>query len=266
MVDREHAQLSVRKQCQMLGIWRSNVYYCAQPVPDESTLANEIHDLWLDMPYYGYRRITAELRKRGYNINHKRIVRMMRDMRIQALYPKPRISVCDTEHKKYPYLLRDLEIRGPNHVWQTDITYIRMPEGFAYLVGIIDVFSRFLVAWSLSNTLETDFCLAMLENALKIGKPEIINTDQGVQFTSHLWTERVEQNDIKVSMDGVGRWADNIIIERFWRTLKHEHLLLHGFQTVKEVHNLIGRFIHTYNHKRLHQSLGYKTPAEIYLT
>lgn len=267
MVSAEHEHLSIRKQCTMLGIWRSNVYYLAEPTPDESVLANEIYELWVDMPYYGYRRITKELQKRGYAINHKRILRIMRDMQIQALYPRPRTTISSAEHKKYPYLLRDVKIKGPNHVWATDITYIKMPDGFVYLVGIIDVFSRFLVAWSLSNTLETDCCLEALDMALKLAKkPEILNTDQGVQYTSDAWIRRVEGSNIQVSMDSVGRWADNIFIERFWRTLKHEHVLLHGFETVKEARNSIGQFINIYNYKRLHQSLGYKTPAEIYLT
>lgn len=265
MVNAEHEQLSVRKQCQALGISRSNVYYGAQVRHDESILANEIHELWVEMPYYGYRRITAELRKRGYAINHKRVLRMMRDMRIQALYPKPRTSVSNVAHKKYPYLLRDLKIRGVNHVWETDITYIKMPHGFAYLVGVIDVYSRFLVAWTLSNTMEAEFCLDMLSKALQSGtKPEILNTDQGVQFTSNAWIDHVTMNNIKISMDGIGRWADNIFIERFWRTLKHEHVLLHGFETIKEARNSIAHFIEIYNYKRLHQSLGYRTPAEIY--
>lgn len=265
MVDTEHERLSIRKQCHVLGIWRSSIYYEPQIGLDESLLANEIHELWMEMPYYGYRRITAELRKRKYEINHKKVLRMMRDMRIQALYPRPKTSVSNTSHKKYPYLLRDLKIQGANHVWETDITYIKMPHGFAYLVGIIDVYSRFLVAWTLSNTMETEFCLEMLDVALKLGiKPKILNTDQGVQFTSNAWIERVTTNDIKVSMDGVGRWADNIFIERFWRTLKHEHVLLHGFETIKEARSSIAYFIEIYNYKRLHQSLGYKTPAEIY--
>jgi putative transposase len=266
MIDVKHEYLSVRKQCAALNVWRSNVYYCAEPAPDESILANEIHELWHDMPYYGYRRITAQLQKQGYDINHKRVLRMMQDMRIKALYPKQKTTFSEPKHKKYPYLLRDLKITGPNHVWATDITYIKLPDGFVYLVGIIDLYSRFLVAWSLSNTLEIDFCLETLEKALASDrKPEILNTDQGVQYTSNAWVQRVEASNIKVSMDGVGRWADNIFIERFWRTLKYEHVLLHGFETMKEARNSIGRFINIYNQKRLHQSLGYKTPAEVYL-
>lgn len=266
MIDVENNNLSIRRQCEVLGIWRSNLYYqpvCAQ---DESILANEIHELWLDMPYYGYRKITAELQRRGYEVNHKRILRIMQDMCIQAIYPKPKTSICRAEHKIYPYLLRDLKIDRPNHVWETDITYIKMREGFMYLVAVIDVFSRFLIEWSFSNTMDTHFCTEMLKQALQKGKtPIILNTDQGSQFTSEDWINQVEQNGIQISMDGKGRWADNIFIERFWRTLKYEHVLLHGFETVNKARSSIKQFIDTYNYTRLHQSLGYKTPAEVYL-
>jgi putative transposase len=267
MVDSEHADLSVRRQCTALGINRSNLYYRCIQGPDEAELANEIHELWLSMPAYGYRKITEELQRRGCIINHKRILRMMRDMRIQAMYPRPRTSISNREHKKYPYLLRDLTISYANHVWATDITYIKLSSGYVYLIAIIDIYSRFIVAWGLSNTLEADFCVNTLEEALQKGKsPLILNTDQGVQFTSDAWIECVKGNFIQVSMDGIGRWADNIFIERFWRTVKHEHVLLYCFETLKSARDSIGRFIDLYNHKRLHQSLGYKTPAEVYLT
>jgi putative transposase len=266
MVTKEHAFLSVRKQCTLLGVWRSNTYYHPEAPPDESILANEILEIWLDMPCYGYRKITKELQRRGHTINHKKVLRLMRDMRIMALYPKPKTTILNGQHKKYPYLLRDLKITGPNHVWKTDITYIRISGGFVYLIAIIDVFSRFIVSWSLSTTLEVDFCVEALECALRHWqKPEILNTDQGVQFTSTEWIQMVEGAGIKVSMDGVGRWADNIYIERFWRTLKHEYVLLHSFETVKDAKKAIGQFIDIYNYKRLHQSLGYLTPAEVYL-
>ena len=265
MVIPNHEFLSIRRQCNLIGINRSNLYY--KPIPDnpeKSILANEIHELWLKRPYYGYRKITAELKKKGYFVNHKRILNMMQDMQIQALYPKPKTSIGNHEHKIYPYLLRDLKIEGPNHVWSSDITYIHMPEGFMYLIALIDIYSRFLISWNFSNTLDTDFCERMLEDALRIGKPKILNTDQGSQFTSNIWIQKVETNNIKVSMDGRGRWADNVFIERFWRTLKHEHVLLHSFETVKEARKSIDFFINTYNNERLHQSLGYKTPAEVY--
>jgi putative transposase len=266
LLDKEHKFLSIRKQCEVLSICRSNVYYKHVPEYDDLLLANEIHELWLDMPYYGYRKITVELKHRGHDINHKRVLRLMQEMKLQALYPKPATSMRNADHKTYPYLLRDLDICRPNQVWATDITYIKTPSGFMYLVGLIDIYSRFVLAWCFSNTLDTLFCLDMLDQGLHYGKPEILNTDQGCQFTSALWINCVEANGIKISMDGRGRWADNIIIERFWRTLKYEHVLLHSFETIKELKHSIGAFIDTYNNKRLHQSLGYKTPADVYFS
>jgi putative transposase len=233
---------------------------------DESLLANKIHEIWLEDAAGGYRKITKTLQREGYEINHKRVLRMMREMRIQAMYPRPKTSISNIQHKKYPYLLRGLKITRINQVWATDITYIRIVGGYVYLIAIIDIFSRFIISWSLSATLETEFCLQALALALQLGSlPDILNTDQGVQFTSTDWIGLVELNGIKVSMDGIGRWADNIFIERFWRTLKHEHVLLHAFETIKEARKSIGRFIEHYNHKRLHQSLNYQTPAEVYL-
>lgn len=243
---------------------RSTHYYQAVPALDEMLLANEIHELWLEFPYYGYRRITAELQRRKHNINHKRVIRMMREMRLQALYPKPKTTLRNPDHKIYPYLLQGLKIMRPNQVWATDITYIRMPNGFMYLVALIDLFSRYIIEWNFSNTLSTDFCGEMLQRAFTRSKPDIVNTDQGCQFTSNTWTSLVIGNNVRVSMDGRGRWADNIYIERFWRTLKHEHIFLHAFETVNQAKSSIERFIDIYNHKRLHQSLGYQTPSEVY--
>lgn len=266
MIDKEDKTLSLRHQCRLLGIWRSNIYYDEKERSDEPILANEINEIWLDMPAYGYRKITKELQRRGYKINHKRVLRMMREMNIMAIYPKPKTTIVNNEHKKYPYLLHNLTIIGPNHVWATDITYIKITGGFIYLVAIIDVFSRFIVSWSLSITLEVGFCIEALTSALQNWqKSEILNTDQGVQFTSAEWVNKVEEAGIKVSMDGVGRWADNIYIERFWRTAKHEYILLHSFESVKSARKAIAQFVDIYNYKRLHQSLGYLTPAEVYL-
>jgi len=265
MLDKSHEALSQRQQCALLSVWRSNIYYKPVAPQDETLLGNEIHDIWLEFPEYGYRRVMKALQRRGYKINHKKVFRVMREMGIHAIYPEPQTTVRDTSHKIYPYLLKGLPIDHPNQVWATDITYIRLPGGFVYLVAIIDVYSRFIVAWRLSNTLDTQFCIDMLEQALHHGKPEILNTDQGCQFTSALWIGLVESNGIKVSMDGRGRWADNVFIERFWRTLKHAHVLIHAFETVNEAKESIGQFIEKYNRKRLHQSLGYRTPAEVYL-
>jgi putative transposase len=263
MIDQTYTNLSVRQQCQLLSVNRSTLYYKTKPVFDDADLANEIHTLWLEMPFYGYRRLTAELKRQGADVNGKRVLRLMRDMKIEALYPKPRTSLKAPGHKIYPYLLKELEINRPNQVWATDITYLKMPEGFAYLVALIDVHSRYIVGWRLSNTLDTSFCLEMLEDSLMNGAlPEILNTDQGCQFTSEAWVNRVKEAGIQVSMDGKGRWVDNVIMERFWRTLKHEHFLLHSFEDLREARASIGEFINLYNDRRLHQSLGYRTPAE----
>lgn len=188
----------------------------------------------------------------------------MREAKIQAMYPRPRTSIGNKSHKVYPYLLKGLVIDHPNKVWATDITYIKLKNGWMYLVAVIDLYSRYVLSWRLSNTLESTFCLDMLDDALLVGKPDILNTDQGVQFTSEAWITKVESNDIRVSMDGKGRWMDNVIIERFWRTLKHENILIHVFDTVIDLKRAIDRFIREYNIKRLHSSLGYKTPIEVY--
>jgi len=264
MIEITQRDLSIRQQCTLLKVNRSTLYYRGADQGIDGQLANEIHEIWLEMPFYGYRRITAELRRRGYVINQKRVIRLMKEMNIQALYPRPRTTVRAAKDPIYPYLLKDLEINRPNQVWATDLTYIKMPVGFAYLVALIDVCSRYVVSWRLSNTMDTHFCLEMLEEALRYACPEIINSDQGSQFTSYEWTKRVKEVGVKISMDGKGRWVDNIIIERFWRTVKHEHVLLHSFEDLREARRSIGNFINLYNHKRLHQSLGYKTPAEVY--
>ena len=265
MIEEGHADLSVRKQCELLQVRRSSFYYQPVTLKEETELANEINELWQEMPFYGYRRITAELRRRGFVVNGKRVIRLMHEMHIEALYPKPKTTIRAREDKVYPYLLKDLSINAPSIVWATDITYIRLPGGFVYLVALIDVYSRRVLTWRLSNTMDTYFCLEMLKEALEIyGIPLIINTDQGCQFTSQAWIMLVESHGIRVSMDGKGRWADNITIERFWRSLKHEHLALYALSTIAEVRRSIGGYVTLYNHKRLHQSLGYKTPAEVY--
>lgn len=268
MIDESQELMSIRKQCRLLAINRSGLYYRSVAHPkNETLLANEIYGIWRAMSFYGYRKITEELHDRGYDINAKKTLKMMRDMRIQALYPKPRTTIRNQEHKTYPYLLRGLQIVRPNQVWATDITYIRAPGGgFVYLVAIIDVYSRYVLAWRLSNTLETRFCEDMLKDALRRGKPEILNTDQGCQFTSKSWIDLVEENGILVSMDGQGRWADNIYIERFWRTIKHEHLRWYDFESVGDLRDSIRDFVNIYNYRRHHQSLGYKKPAEVYGT
>lgn len=260
-----HEKLSVRQQCDLLSVNRTHFYYHPKEVQSDTDLANEIHEIWMEMPFYGYRRITAELQRREVQVNHKRILRIMQEMNIKALYPGPKTSKRNPEHKIYPYLLKNLVITEPDQVWATDITYIKMPLGFVYLVALIDVYSRYIVGWRLCNTLDVGFCLEMLEESLKNGGvPDILNTDQGSQFTSGPWITRVQGAGIKVSMDGKGAWVDNVFIERFWRTIKYEHILLYSFETIRELRRSIGSFIEMYNRRRLHQSLGYKTPAEVY--
>jgi len=188
----------------------------------------------------------------------------MHEMGIYAIYPKPKTSLLDQSHKIYPYLFKDVRIEKANQAWGTDITYIRMPYGFVYLVALIDIYSRYLLGWSLFNAMDVSFCESMFRESLTVGKPEILNSDQGAQFTSQAWIDFVESNDILVSMDGQGRWADNVFIERFWRSLKYENLLINEYKTVLEVRKAIKNYIDFYNNRRWHQSLGYKTPAEVY--
>lgn len=212
----------------------------------------------------GYRKITAMLKlHKKYNVNKKRISRLMKSMNIRAIYSKPNLSKSDDSYK-YPYLLNDIDIVIPNQVWETDITYIRLKQGFVYLLAIIDVFSRYVVSWKISNNMEIDFCLSALEDAPRITKPTILNTDQGSQFTSHKWVNTVLSNDIKVSMDGKGRWADNMFIERFWRSVKYEEIFINPPDDFIELKSNIKRYINFYNNVRPHQSLNYTTPSTIF--
>ena len=210
MIVQDHKEISVRTQCQLLDLQRSTMYYKPIPKADDSVLMNEIHELWLKKPFYGYRRITHVLKRSGYTINYKRILRLMRLMNLQAIYPKKRLSIPNKDHQVYPYLLKNLDVTKPDQVWTSDITYIKLPHGFVYLVCLFDLYSRYIVAWELSNCLSVDFCESMLERALVADKPEIVNTDQGSQFTSQTWTNILTRNDIKISMDGAGRCMDNI--------------------------------------------------------
>ena len=265
MIEANHPCISLNHQCQLLGISKSSLYY--EPVP-KSSCNLEIMD-WIDRQYlktpcYGSRRMTACLRREGFEVNRKRVYRLMRLMGIEAIYPKTNLSRGRREHRKYPYLLKGVEILGPNHVWSTDITYIRIGQGFLYLMAVIDWFSRYIISWRLSNTLEGVFCRDGLLDALKDSKPVIFNTDQGSQFTSDIFLEPLLKNKIKISMDSKGRALDNVFIERFWRTLKYEEVYLKDYPNVKKANSSIGGFIFSYNNLRPHQSLGYKTPREVY--
>lgn len=267
MLENNHPSLSIRRQCELLNLNRSNVYYknCAK-TDDDMEVCNQIHEIYTHSGCrYGYRKITAGLFRNGYQANHKRVLRLMRSMNIQGLYPKPRTSIRNKEHEIYPYLLRDLSIVRPNQVWATDITYIPMPLGFIYLVAILDWHSRYIVNYKISNSLEAIFCIEMLEEALENGiKPEIFNSDQGSQFTSLGFTEILKSHQIQISMDGKGRCFDNIRVERLWRTIKQEDMYFHGYENVKDAREHLKEFINYYNNERLHQSLDYQTPSEVY--
>ncbi len=265
MIERTHPELSIRRQCELVGLNRSTLYY--EPA-QESALNLELMRLmdeqYLKTPFYGWPRMLAYLRRQGYEVNHKRVRRLLQKMGIQAIYPKPKTSVSNAEHKIYPYLLRGLEITHINQVWSADITYIPMPHGFMYLVAVMDWYSRYVLAWQLSNTLESSFCLDALHQALLWGKPKIFNTDQGAQFTSNLFTDCLIKAEIQISMDGRGRALDNIFTERLWRSVKYEDVYPKGYDTVPSLEHGLDGYFHLYNHERLHQSLAYRTPAEVH--
>lgn len=253
------------RQCELLGICRSGYYYePAMESPMNLMLMRLIDEQYTRFPFYGSPRMTAWLCREGYGVNHKRIERLMREMGIHGVHPKRNLSRASEEHRKYPYLLGGLEVGHPNQVWCSDITYIRMPKGFVYLVAVMDWYSRFVLSWEISNTLDSQFCMEALERALLRASPEIFNTDQGVQFTSAAFTSRLASERIRISMDGRGRAFDNIFIERLWRSVKYEEAYLKDYATVMDAVTGIGGYFDLYNHERLHQSLGYRTPAEVY--
>lgn len=253
-------------QCEIMALNRSTWYY--EPVSyseEELTIFNEIDKIYTDLPYYGHRKIWQELLKRGFLIGRDRTLSYMRILGIEPFYPKPNTSKRNKQHTVYPYLLRGLVIDRPNQVWATDITYIRMENGFCYLVAVIDWYSRCILSYRLSTTLDTSFCVDALNEALaKYPSPEIFNTDQGCQFTSDDFTEILLKKKIQISMDGKGRAQDNIIIERFWRSLKHEDIYLREYRSIAELKMGIAKYMITYNHIRLHESLEYETPASFY--
>ena len=265
MIDSNFEELSIRKQCELLKVNRSSHYYEACPKFEEQNIANTIHEIWMKHPFFGYRKIKAVLALQGVQVNHKKVQRIMHEMGICALYPKPKTSIRSNYNLLYPYLLKGVEITRPNQVWATDITYIKMADGFIYLLAIIDLYSRYIVGYTISISLEADFCVEALESALqKYNRPEIFNTDQGSQFTSNDWLKTLLINEVKISMDGKGRCFDNIFIERFWRTVKYEEVYLKSYDSVSEARQELDEFINFYNHERPHQSLQYKTPASLY--
>ena len=267
LIEAAHSQLSIRQQCELVGLNRSTYYYTPAGESELNLhLMRLIDEQYTKAPFYGWPRMTAYLKRppHEYEINHKRVRRLMRKMGLQAIYPKPRTSIAAKGHKVYPYLLRNLAITRPNQVWSADITYIRMLRGFMYLVAIIDWYSRYVVAWQLSNTLDGRFCLDALDLALEQGKPEIFNTDQGAQFTALAFTSRLKEADIRISMDGRGRALDNVFVERLWRTVKYEHVYLHEHGTVSQLEKGLDEYLSFYNQERLHQSLSYRPPAVVH--
>lgn len=266
MIENSESSLSISSQCRLLGISRSCYYYKGS---GESELNLElmriIDEQFMITPYFGSRQMAKHIRRLGYPVGRKRIRRLMLKMGISAVYQKPRTSKPHPEHKRYPYLLRGLDINRPNQVWCSDITYIPMKRGFLYLVVIMDWYSRKVLSWRLSNTMDSDFCVAALEEALeKHGSPEIFNTDQGGQFTGYEFTQTLKDAGIKISMDGKGRWMDNVMIERIWRSLKYECVYLHAFENGHDLKSGISNWIRFYNTRRPHSSLDDRTPYEAY--
>ena len=255
----------MRRQCQLLGINRTSLYYepHAETV-DNLALMRLLDEQYTRYPFYGVRRMTAWLVQQGYTVNEKRVRRLLRKMGLLALHPKPRLSQPAPGAQVYPYLLRGVAIERVNQVWSTDITYIRLLTGFIYLVAIIDWYSRYVLAWEVSNTLESSFCVAALDRALQQAAPEVFNSDQGAQFTSLVFTQRLTERDIKISMDGRGRALDNIFVERLWRSVKYEEVYVKEYRYVPDAMTGLGGYFEFYNRERLHQSLGYKTPEAVY--
>ena len=268
MIEAIHSDISIQRQCDLIGLSRSSYYYTenlkGHQSPENLFYMSLIDQKYIERPFYGSRRMAHYLHNLGYQVNRKRIRRLMQIMGIQAIYPRPRTSIKGKDHKIYPYLLRGLNIDRIDQVWAADITFIPMAYGFMYLVAIIDWFSRYVLSWELSNTLDSDFCVTALTRSLKYGIPDIFNSDQGSQFTSHDFTDQLLTAGIQISMDGRGRVMDNIFIERLWRSLKYEDIYIKEYETVKQLYQGLEQYFDFYNNDRPHQSLGYKTPAMVY--
>jgi putative transposase len=265
LIEANHEQISLRRQCDLLGLHRSGLYYQAQAESTQNLeLMNLLDEQYTRAPFYGVRRMTAWLRQQGKEVNEKRVRRLLREMGLEALYPKPRLSQAQRGEQVYPYLLRDVKIKQVDGVWSTDITYIRLVGGFIYLMAILDWYSRYVLEWEVSVTMDGSFCVAALERALLRGKPSIFNTDQGSQLTSQSFTGKLLANDIQISMDGRGRALDNIFVERLWRSVKYEEVYLKDYRNVVEARKGLGEYFKFYNGERLHQSLGYQTPEAVY--
>jgi putative transposase len=266
MIERDDCPLSIRVQCELLGINRSMLYYqpCGLKASDVAIM-HVMDEQYTRTPYYGVERMTAWLHRLGLGIGHNRVRRLLRLMGLEAVYPKPRLSrPGGPDHRVWPYLLRGVAVKRPNQVWAADITYIRLGRGFVYLVAVMDWYSRYVLSWALSTTLESWFCIEALRQALAMARPEIFNTDQGSQFTSEAFTGILQEAEVAISMDGRGRAFDNIFVERLWRSVKYEEVYLKDYGVVDEARRGLRDYFTLYNTERLHQSLGYKTPAEVY--
>lgn len=265
-IDPSYQSIPISRQCELLGLARSSFYYEPKPETAQNLrLMRMLDQQFTATPFYGVRRMTAWLATQGETVNPKRVRRLMRKMGLEAIYPKPNLSLAKDNVRKYPYLLKEAEITAPNQVWSTDITYIPLSQGFIYLVAVIDWYSRYVLSWELSNTMDITFCLSALQKALTQNTPKIFNTDQGSQFTSPLFTSRLEANKIAISQDGRGRALDNIFVERLWRSVKYEEVYPKAYASVKEAIQELEKYFHFYNNERPHQSLNYQTPAAVHL-
>jgi putative transposase len=265
LIEPAHPQLSIERQCELLGLPRATYYYHSHGESAENLqLMRLLDEQYTQTPYYGVRRMTAWLRSQGYPVNHKRIARLLRTMGLETIYPKPCTSQTHPTHRIYPYLLRGVPITRVNQVWSTDITYIRLHGGFIYLTAVMDWFSRYVLSWAVSITMDVGFCLEALEQALMVARPEIFNSDQGAQFTSVEFTGRLTAAGIQMSMDGRGRALDNVFVERLWRTVKYEEVYVKDYETPREAMQGLAQFFMHYNVQRQHQALDYRTPAAVY--
>lgn len=265
MVEPLQGKISIGRQCQLLGMARSSYYYRARAQSVQNILfMHRMDEIYTQYPFFGSRRMTQWLLREGYAVGRGRIQRLMRQMGLEAIYPRRNLSQRHRQHRIFPYLLRGLTVDRPDQVWCSDITYLRLCQGFLFLTVVMDWFSRYVLSWQLSNTLDSDFCVRALEEALMRAQPQIFNTDQGSQFTGSEFTTVLGQAGVRISMDGRGRYLDNIFVERFWRTLKYEDIYLREYSTATEASEGIARYLDFYNHLRPHQALGYRTPAEVY--
>lgn len=265
LIDKTHPEISINRQCELLQVSKGALYYQAKQIDSYTLCLMDLIDRQhTKTPFYGSRRLNAWLNLQGHQTNRKRVQRLMKLMGIEAIYPKPKLTRGNEDHKIYPYLLKGVKIENPDHVWSTDITYIKIDNGFEYLTAVIDWYSRYVLSWQLSNSLENTFCVEVLEEALAVSKPEIFNTDQGCQYTSKNFLKPLVDSKIKVSMDSKGRALDNIFVERLWRTVKYEEVYLKDYQTMKSARSSLKAYFQFYNQERLHQALQYKTPEFIY--